>query len=172
MTTFKKLIAGVAIAASSAGAALASTDPLRLHGEGSLRWFGLKIYEARLFAPQQFVAQQSFQAPFALEITYARSFAGEKIAQVSLDEIKRLSLGNTAQHGQWLAQMKALFPSVKAGDRLRGVHVPGQGAEFFFNNQPIGMIRDADFSKAFFSIWLDPKTAEPELRRSLLGLAQ
>ncbi len=170
--TLEKLIAGIAIAASTAGATLASTDPLRLHGEGSLRWFGLKIYEARLFAPQQFAPQQSFQAPFALEITYARTFAGEKIAQVSIDEIKRLAIGNAGQHAQWLAQMKSIFPSVKEGDRLRGVHQPGQGAEFFFNDRPIGMIRDADFSKAFFSIWLDPNTAEPGLRRSLLGLAQ
>lgn len=170
--TLQKLIAGIAIAASSTGAVLASTDPLRLHGEGSLRWFGLKIYEARLFAPQQFVAQQSFQAPFALELTYSRSFSGEKIAQVSIDEIKRLVIGNDKQHEQWLAQMKAIFPSVRAGDRLRGVHQPGQGAEFFFNDRPVGSIKDPAFSAAFFSIWLDPKTAEPGLRSALLGLAQ
>ena len=170
--TLEKFIAGIAIAASTAGAALASTDPLRLHGEGSLRWFGLKIYEARLFAPKQFAPQQGFQAPFALEITYALNFAGEKIAQVSIDEIKRLAIGNNKQHEQWLAQMKSIFPTVKPGDRLRGVHSPGQGAEFFLNDQPIGQIKDSDFSRAFFSIWLDPKTAEPDLRRSLLGLAQ
>lgn len=170
--TLEKLIAGIAIAAAAASTALASTDPLRLHGEGSLRWFGLKIYEARLFAPQQFAPQQSFQAPFALEITYARTFAGEKIAQVSIDEIKRLAMGSARQHEQWLGQMKSIFPSVRPGDRLRGIHTPGQGAEFYLNDQPIGQIKDAEFSKAFFSIWLDPNTAEPALRRSLLGLAQ
>jgi hypothetical protein len=170
--TIEKFIAGIALAVCAASAALASTDPLRLHGEGSLRWFGLKIYEARLFAPQQFAPQQTFQAPFALELTYSRTFAGEKIAQVSIDEIKRLGIGNKAQHEQWLAQMKGLFPSVAPGDRLRGVHQPGQGAEFFFNDRPIGMVKDPAFSSAFFSIWLDPKTAEPGLRRSLLGLAQ
>lgn len=170
--TIKKLITSIALVASTAGTVLASTDPLRLHGEGSLRWFGLKIYEARLFAPQQFVPQQSFNAAFALEITYARNFLGEKIAQVSIDEIKRLGIGSTPQHEQWLSQMKGLFPSVKPGDQLRGVHQPGQGAEFFFNGKPIGMIRDPEFSRAFFSIWLDPNTAEPGLRRALLGLAQ
>ncbi len=170
--TLKKFITSIAIAASTASTALASTDPMRLYGEASLRWFGLKIYEARLFASEQFVPQQSFQASFALELTYARTLVGEKIAQVSIDEIKRLGIGNTSQHAQWLTQMKAIFPSVKAGDRLRGVHQPGQGAEFFFNGQPIGMIKDPEFSKAFFSIWLDPNTAEPGLRRSLLGLAQ
>lgn len=170
--TIQKLIASLLMAASTAGAAIASNDPLRLHGEGSLRWLGLKIYEARLFAPQQFAPQQSLQAPFALELTYARTFAGDKIAQVSIDEIKRLGIGGKGQHEQWLAQMKALFPTVTPGDRLRGVHQPGIGAEFFFNDRPIGAIRDPAFSNAFFSIWLDPNTAEPGLRRLLLGLAQ
>jgi hypothetical protein len=170
--TMRKIFAVLLIAASTAGTALASTDPMRLHGEGSLRWLGLKIYEARLFASQQFAPQQSLQAPFALELTYARNFVGEKIAQVSIDEIKRLGIGNSVQHEQWLSHMKAIFPSVKPGDRLRGVHQPGQGASFFFNDQPIGIIKDPAFSNAFFSIWLDPKTAEPGLRRALLGLAQ
>jgi len=34
----------------------------------------------------------------------------------------------------------------------------------------IGEIPDAAFSRAFFSIWLDPRTAEPGLRAALLGL--
>lgn len=169
--TVKKLVSAVIIVAAMAGAAFANTGPMQLHGEGNLRWFGMKIYEARLFAPQRFAPQQSFDSAFALELTYARSFVGSKIAQVSIDEIKRLGIGNDVQHQQWLSQMKALFPDVKAGDRLRGIHHPGQGAEFLYNGRSIGMINDAEFSKAFFSIWLDPKTAEPGLRRALLGLA-
>jgi hypothetical protein len=31
------------------------------------------------------------------------------------------------------------------------------------------MVADAQFALAFFSIWLDPRTREPELRESLVG---
>lgn len=32
------------------GVAMANTDTFQLQGEGTLRWFGLKIYDARLFS--------------------------------------------------------------------------------------------------------------------------
>jgi hypothetical protein len=38
------------------------------------------------------------------------------------------------------------------------------------NDKPIGNIDDAEFARAFFAIWLDPKTSEPSLRKQLLGL--
>jgi len=31
-------------------------------------------------------------------------------------------------------------------------------------------IRDPEFAEAFFAIWLDPRTRDPELRQQLLGL--
>lgn len=160
-----------AFAAWAAGAAHANTDGLTLQGEGTLRWFGLKVYEARLFAPRQITEQRLFETPFALELTYARDFSGASIAQTSMDEIKKLNAATSPQHQRWIAEMQKLFPSVKSGDRLRGVHEPGRGASFFHNDKPIGVIADPEFSRAFFSIWLDPKTVKPDLRRQLLGLA-
>ena len=32
-------------------------------------------------------------------------------------------------------------------------------------------LRDADFTRRFFGIWLSPQTSEPKLRQSLLGTA-
>jgi hypothetical protein len=65
--------------------------------------------------------------------------------------------------------MRALFPDVAAGDTLAGEHLPGRGARFFRNGQALGEIADAEFSRAFFSIWLDARTSAPELRAALLG---
>lgn len=158
---------GIALTAS---AALANTDGLALQGEGTLRWFGFKIYEARLFAAKPVHGQQVLDTAFALELTYARDFSGASIAETSADEIKRLNAASAAQHQRWLAAMQKLFPNVKSGDRIRGVHEPGRGASFFYNGQPIGTVADPEFSRAFFSIWLDPKTVTPDLRRQLLGL--
>lgn len=33
----------------------------------------------------------------------------------------------------------------------------------------VGTIADAEFARAFFSIWLDPRTREPRLREQLTG---
>lgn len=167
----KQFFCAALVVFGTAQHAYANTDEMRLHGQGTLRWLGLKIYDAQLFAPAQFSSQASFERPFALELTYARNFSGQSIAERSLDEIKRLGIGSPAQHERWLAQMQAIFPNVSSGDRLRGLHQPGQGVSFYKNGQRIGNIQDAEFSRAFFAIWLDPKTAEPNLRSRLLGLA-
>ena len=67
--------------------------------------------------------------------------------------------------------MKATIPSVRKGDRLIGINLPGEGVRFLHNGEPIGSIADPAFAQAFFGIWLDPRSSEPELRSSLLGLA-
>ena len=59
----------------------ALTQP-RLAGEGRLRWFGLAIYDARLFVPVEGMDPARYaRTPFALELQYARALAGEDIAQ-------------------------------------------------------------------------------------------
>ena len=46
------------------------------------------------------------------------------------------------------------FPDVKKGDRITGVHEPGVAAQFFVNGALKGEIRDAEFARRFFGIWL------------------
>jgi hypothetical protein len=76
-----------------------------------------------------------------------------------------------AQAQRWLADMQAAFPDVNAGDRLTGLHSPGVGARFWLNGQPRADLRDAEFSRLFFGIWLAESTSEPELRSELLARA-
>lgn len=168
----KRLAAFIAaLLATLASAAHANTDGLSLQGEGTLRWFGFKIYDAKFYAARPVVPQQIFEKRFALELWYAREFTGRSIAEVSMDEMRKLVASSASQHQRWLADMQRIFPDVKPGDQLRGVHEPGRGASFFYNNKPVGVIADPEFSRAFFAIWLDPKTVKPDLRRQLLGVA-
>ena len=135
-------------------------------GEGTMRWFGLKIYEARLWTAG---GAPDFARPLRLELRYARALRGAAIAERSDEEIARLGFGTPAQRAAWLAAMQRLFPDVAAGDTLAGEHVPGFGARFLRNGAPLGEVADPAFSRAFFSIWLDPRTSAPELRAALLG---
>jgi hypothetical protein len=153
------LVLALALGAAQAGA-------MTRLGEGTMRWFGLKIYEARLWTPG---GAPDFARPLRLELRYARALRGAAIAERSDEEIERLGFGTPAERAAWLAAMQRLFPDVAPGDTLAGEHVPGFGARFLRNGAPLGEVADPAFSRAFFSIWLDPRTSAPQLRAALLG---
>ncbi|MEY2718149.1 MAG: hypothetical protein EBT36_06595 [Betaproteobacteria bacterium] len=142
----------------------------RLRGQANMRWFGLLLYEARLWTPENFDSRLWADQSFALELIYARPLEGAKIAQTSL-ELMQAQHGKLAERDrQWLLWLQQSFPNIQEKDRLLGLHRGNQGGcRFVYNHQTRGDIADAAFSRAFFGIWLDPRTTEPALRRSLIG---
>ena len=151
----------------------ATLPSARLAGEGALHWLGLRIYDARLWVgPRGLDPERIGTDAFALEISYARSLSGAAIAERSAAEIARLDLAATeGQRIGWLERMGAIFPDVRAGDRIAGVFDPRAGTRFFLNDRPIGSVADPAFARAFFGIWLDARTAAPQLREALLHAA-
>lgn len=135
-------------------------------GSGTLRYFGLRIYDATLWSPS---GVWSARQPFALELRYARSFDGAAIARRSIEEMRAQRSVPDATLARWQAQMRAIIPDVREGDRLIGVRQPGQGAVFYHDARRLGRIDDEAFADAFFGIWLDPATRAPALRARLLG---
>lgn len=149
-------------------AEIAQAQPqAQLSGRSTLRFLGLAIYEARLWAGPDFALARYARHPFALELQYQRSLKGRLIAQRSLDEMRRQPDFPEHQAGAWSEQMQALFPDVAPGDRITGEHLPGSGARFWFNGRPLGEVRDAQFARLFFGIWLSPATSEPQARCAL-----
>lgn len=144
----------------------------RPSGSGRFTWFGLHIYDARLYVPERGIDISDLASQrFALELAYARRLGGSAIAERSRDEIEKLKLGSEEQLAEWLLQMKKIFPDVTAGQTLTGVHLAGGATRFYFDGRFIGAIDDPAFGRAFFAIWLDPKTSAPRLRTELLQRA-
>lgn len=143
---------------------------LRSVGAARLTVWGFQFYDARLWAPAEFSADDYARSGFALELTYLRSFDHGSIAERSIKEMRSIGSMGEPQAAQWLAQMRKIFPDIAKGDRLVGVHKPGEGATFTFNGKPAGEIRDPEFGRLFFGIWLSPQTSQPQMRRELLGL--
>ena len=143
----------------------------RLQGSARMRVLGLSIYDARLWVGAVAVPPVGDwnALPFAIELVYARTLWGSMIAERSLTEMGRQGDIAPEVAERWLAAMKALFPDVKEGDRVTGVHTPGQGGRFFLNGKAHGATMDEAFARVFFGIWLSPKTSEPALRSALLG---
>ncbi len=162
--------AGEAVRADAVPSRVAGLIPqAQLAGEGELRWLGLKVYTAQLFyGPAGLKLDRFSDQPIALELRYQTSLKSETIAESSAQEIERLGFGDATRRARWLAEMRQVFPNVQRGDRLTGVVEPGRGTRFFFNDKPLGLIEDAEFSQAFFAIWLDPRTRAPSLRESLI----
>ncbi|HEY1102759.1 MAG TPA: chalcone isomerase family protein [Burkholderiaceae bacterium] len=147
----------------------AALPEARLSGQSLYRYFGFAVYQIRLFVAPGFNRADYTQSPLALELEYQRDFAGADIAARSLKEMQRAGGFTEAQGAQWLQQMKAVFPNIKEGDKLLGLYTPGAGARFLYNGKPAGEVKDAEFARRFFGIWLAPSTSEPALRQTLLG---
>ena len=141
----------------------------RLLGGGRLRFMLFHVYDARLWVAPGFEVSAFERTALALELQYARTLYGALIAERSLEEMRRGGEIAADKADRWLQGMKRAFPDVNEGDRLTGVLQPGVGTRFYFNGKLNGEIRDPEFSRLFFGIWLSSWTSEPRLREALLA---
>lgn len=137
-------------------------------GEGRLTYMFWDVYDAVLYAPD---GQWSQDKPYALQLSYLRDIKGEKIADRSVQEMRNQGVDDEVKLAMWHAQMEEIFPDVQEGDVLTGLHTREGHTVFFENGAEIGRIKDSEFSKRFFDIWLHEKTSAPDLRRKLLGMS-
>lgn len=176
VTTTFYLYSGAAVGSTAAMPATTSADTqapmagLQGRGQGVMRFWGLAIYEARLWVSPGFAAQDYAALPLALELTYQRAFTAQAIAQRSIEEMRRVGNFSPEQGARWQQALQATLPDVQPGDRLMGLYRPGAGAVFQMQGRTVGEVADAEFARLFFGIWLSPRTSEPQLRQALLAL--
>jgi len=138
-------------------------NPAMLQGSGRLNWWGFHIYDASFYR-----AGAPSSPEFAIDIRYQKSFSGISIANTSAEEMKKMGVPDT-QVALWGKELASIFPNIESGQTLTAVYAPKQGTIFYHDGKRIAQIASVEFSKAFFGIWLDPKTSIPKLRNELLG---
>ena len=138
-------------------------NPAKLQGSGRFNWWGFHIYDASFYR-----AGTPSSPEFALDIRYQKSFSGVSIANSSAEEMKKMGVPD-ALVTLWGKELAKVFPNIESGQTLTAVYVPKQGTIFYHDGKRIALIPGVEFSKAFFGIWLDPKTSVPKLRSELLG---
>ena len=138
-------------------------NPAMLQGSGRLNWWGFHIYDASFYRAGELSSQE-----FAIDIRYQKSFTGAAIANSSAEEMKKMGVPD-AQSALWGKELAKIFPNIEPGQALTAVYAPKQGTIFYHDGKRIAQIASVEFSKAFFGIWLDPKTSIPKLRNELLG---
>lgn len=162
--------AGLPVAAAAQPQQVRSVLPqATLGGQGRLTFWGFHVYDASLWITPGFKAAEYEGHAFALELHYLRDFTNEAIAERSIAEMQRLQGASAAQLAAWQVLLREVIPDIKKGDRVVGIHRPGTGVVFFTNGQATGTIRDPDFGRMFFGIWLSTSTSEPRLREALLA---
>ena len=145
---------------------VAESKSLTRRGDAVMRFFGLKVYDIRLWTPGR---PHRDEDVFALELVYDLGLKGAEIAKRSADEMRKIGYTDEAKLKRWTEAMMTAFPDVKQGDTLVGVSVPGKEARFYSRDKFLAAVPDPEFAKAFFGIWLSEKTSEPRLRERLLG---
>ncbi|MGQ8364863.1 chalcone isomerase family protein [Glaciecola sp. 1036] len=125
------------------------------------------IYEAELIAPE---GKWDKDKPFALRLTYLRDFEGKEIASRSVDEMRDLGFDDELKLAKWFQKMHRIFPDVKEGECIMGIVDEDKVSHFYFNDEKIGKVTDAEFTEWFFAIWLSEDTSEPKMREQLLGM--
>ena len=140
---------------------------LAMRGEAALRFFGLKVYDVRLWTQMKPFTHAD---PFAIELVYDMNLNGKDIAERSVKEMRAQGCDDEAKLKRWGEEMAKIFPDIKKGDALIGVSIPGKEARFYNREKLIAAVPDPEFAKAFFDIWLSEKSSEPKLRLKLLGV--
>ena len=138
-----------------------------LGGNARFTFLGIGVYDASLWVTPGFSVGDYDRHAFALTLSYLRDFSGAAIADRSVAEMRRQPGPAEASLDTWARRMREVFPDVRKGDRLTGIHRPGEGARFHANGQLAGSIADAEFSRRFFGIWLSAQTSDSRLRDAL-----
>ena len=151
------------------GATSATANPLerlQLVGQSSMHWMFWKLYDVALYSADG--RYQQGIRPLALSITYAREIESEKLIEATLGQWNRLSIEFSPG---WVDRLRAIWPSVKPGDRLTFTTDQLHNNRFYLNGDLVGEFSDAQFAAAFLAIWLSVDTQEPEMRKALIGAA-
>lgn len=125
---------------------------MELVGSAEFQFLFWKIYEAELYSKTG--EYSSFEElPVALKLSYSKSFSAENLLNETEKQFFALGL-EAARFENWLQQLRGIFVAVNPGDALL-LHIDSKGySHFYYNEEFLGSIPDADFSQQFSAIWL------------------
>lgn len=137
-------------------------------GAATLEVLWFDVYHAGLWAPGGYYTPGRIHA---LELLYMRDFDEESLVEESIEQMEKLGDFSDDRLAYWRGLLERLGLSVREGDRVRMVTLPGQSVVFIKNGREIGEVNDPGFASYFSQIWLDPSSDYPDFTRELKGVA-
>lgn len=145
--------------------ALPAND-LKVVGESRLSIWFWDIYDIQLSSLNG--DYQENQLPIAIELTYHRDISKQDLLDETAKQWQRFKLNDNAEK-IWLTQLSQIWLSVHKNDRIRFYVDENKVTYFYYNDQFIGKIVDADFTDAFKLIWLSLDGPYPEVTKELIS---
>lgn len=144
-----------------------------LHGEAVLTvGYLFRVYEAGLYMEEGANTTNVLgDVPKRLAIQYLRAIKADQIIGIGNDTLAlQVEPKQLAELRDRIATINGWYEDVKPGYQYTLTYVPGYGSELALNGRVLGRIEGADFARAYFGIWLDPRTKYQEFRANLLNL--
>lgn len=162
------------VQADAKQASISAEDPISFPdlitvGHGELTWFGLSIYRASLWTVNGKFENLQNSIPVAMTISYQKNISSDSLVDRTLEEWERLGIYETEQRNYWSQQLRKIWPDVSPGDSITTLVTSDKSTRFYYNDTLLTVLQDPTLGTALLSIWLDPRTSEPDLRAKLIG---
>ncbi len=152
--------------------AVISGKTATLRGTGLLRYMlFIKAYVGAFYLEKGISSSDALtDVPRRLVLHYFHAIPGEDFATATTEMIKKnVSYSRFRALQPEIAQLNALYKDVKPGDEYRATYIPGIGTELALNGTVLGVVPGAEYSAAFFSIWIGKNPIDKGFRNNLLG---
>jgi hypothetical protein len=108
----------------------------------------------------------------ALQLSYLRDIQAKDLVETTAEEWQRLGITLSAEHEQWLQELREMWPNVNEGDCITLLETEQGHAKFYGPKGELGEIASAQFTDDFLAIWLDENSRFKKERNQLIGVQQ
>lgn len=172
-------LAGSSLAGRKAGVTMPDTvviakQQLVLNGMGlrEATWLDIDVYVAGLYVQHPTSNADALirnDEVKQLVLQFVRDVGHGDIVKAWHEGFQGNATVPLAKLDPYIKQLDAWMPSFKDGDTLTFTYIPGQGVSVDINGVRKGVIKDADFARSLFAIWLGARPPTKDLKRGLLG---
>jgi len=147
---------------------------LHLNGMGlrEATWLKVDVYVAGLYVENpssdssRLIAANETKR---LVMRFVRDVGRSDILKAWNDGFKHNATVPLAKIQANIDRLNSWTPAFKDGDTLVFTYVPGAGVAVDINGARKGIIKDEDFTRSLFAIWLGPKPPTSALKKGMLG---
>ncbi len=125
------------------------------------------LYKSQLSTSSGQYSELSGHDDLIYKIEYLKDVSAVDLVEYTIEQWQHLAI-NEQQYKDYLPQLTAIWPNIKAGDSLALV-VQNNSSAFYYNGELLGAMTGEHFATLFLDIWLSKNTSEPKLRAQLLG---
>tara|TARA_R110002050_G_scaffold118195_2_gene235378 strand:+ start:3698 stop:4270 length:573 start_codon:yes stop_codon:yes gene_type:complete len=135
-------------------------------GQGSVTKYMFTVYKLALWAENN---QYKYSNKLALQAWQEIEVTQEDLIKETLKKIYDNNHVSDEKLGQYEGYLKKIYPAnIKPKQTWTVIYIPNKSIDFYFNGKPYGKVKDMDFAKKYFGIWMNPAGEFKDLRQNLL----